>query len=424
MKGLLMLVGSMLITLASCTTSPNHSTALPCTTASVSVTCFLQSGQATLNATEDPFAWSSGAIELAIAFDTADQSQSAFDLYQQALSRSTQIEDSDRRGAVLVEAMVGLADFKPTDEALNLANEIIRIADLSDAGRQDDLLAKHVVVKAVHGNKAEALQAGLDLPQTNAREENYKAVSLRKLANQFAKDGDFERSAIALEAITMSISYYQAMARSDVARAAYAADRDELAEALLGAADSIARAQDSGYFIAAALRDIGYSYHLAGVSDLADAYFDEAVTVARTAEKQNEMARATSRIATRKADAGLQQDAIAILIAADTLASKIESPQTKGYSYYEIVGSAAFAGRFQIARSWLANVPDMPLGSSSSMLSAAKRDLAWGLARNGDLVDARLECDAIPHAREKAQCFARVVRVILQPNMTALPRYL
>lgn len=395
-----------------------------CTQTNTSVPCLLKYAQESLDETDDSFSWVSSAAELSIAYDVTGNSHLAKTLITKAFTHTKTIEDTKLRSTATGEILTAIAELNQTEEASVWAKEAYRIAENLDARGKTDIFGKILVTKAIHGNPNSAFSEALALPQKTDLESYAKAITLRKIANIFAKSGDLKAAEEAIELLTMSIDYYQSMVRSDVARHAYNAGDKTLSEQLLIEADPIARSLGNGYFVGAALRDIGYSYHRIGKRDKADTYFIEALQATMIADKQNEKARSTSRIATRLSDAKLSSRTPEILLKAASFANDIEGDSMKSYSYYEITGAAAISGQFELSKIWLNKVPETPMGSTSSIKAAAKRDLAWGLTRYGKAKEALDVVKTIKADREKIQALSRMVRVIQDPNMEALPRYL
>lgn len=421
----LVLSGAVLcLNLAACQGAPAPEAQLSCEQTPAAIHCILQNADEALALTDDAFDRVSGAAELAIAYDTAGEYEQASVLIDTAIATVTLIEDTKQRGSALSEILTAIADMQATPKAADWVVQVKLLSDGLDAAKQADLTAKSIIVEAVHHNAVLALDRAIALPHAQDLEANAKAITLRKIAGVLAAAGDFKNAQRGIDAVTMSIAYYQAMVRSDVARYAVKAGRVDLADRLLSEADTIARGLDNGYFIGAALRDIGFSYFVMGNEASAGVYFEDAREAARGADKQNEKARAVSRIATRLSDAGFYGEASPVISESIALATDIESDLMKGYSYYEIAGAASFSGDFETARMLIRNVPDNPLGSTASVRSAAMRDLAWGLARHGEVTEAVTTALAIETQREKIHALSRIVRLLTEPGMAALPRYL
>lgn len=410
--------------LSGCETSSRLAAEDACKTDAVSIECLLKQADAAHISTEDLFARSSGAAELAVAYDTAGRPSRAAALIERSIVDARSIYDKKKRGAALSEIMAALADMNAAPQADSWINSVNQESNSLEVSKKADIIAKAMVARAVHQSAVAALDGAIALPETDGFEANAKAVALRKIAKVLAEKGDFDNARRGIDAITMSITYYQAMVRSDVARLAAKAGRIEFAKTLLNEADPIARAQDNGYFIGAALRDIGYSYYAMGKKTPALAYFEEASHAAAKADKQNEKARAVSRIATRLSDAGLYDQAAQYIVQSIELADPIEQEMSKGYTLYEIAGAASFAGDFATARQLIEEISDTPLGSTSSIKNAALRDLAWGLSRHGEVDEAIEVVKVIGTQREKIHALSRIIRLLADPEMDALPRYL
>lgn len=406
-----------------CQPSPT-STPLTCTRTDISLPCLLKYTQTVLYETPDHFSWISGASELAVAYDVTGHLEQSRALITDAVEKAKTIEDIKQRGTALSEILTAIAALSKTENTSIWIQDIAFIAADLEGRAKADINGKMIVAKAIHNDKKTAHQEALKLPQVTDVEGYAKAVTLRKIANIFAKSGDLETAREAINSITMSIDYYKSMVRSDVARHAYKAGDISTAETLLNEADPIARSLDNGYFSGAALRDIGYSYEVMQKFEISQNYFSESIKATAISDKPNEKARSTSRIATRLSDAGLSSQTPDILVQAAMFADEIKIDTMKSYSYYEISGAAAMSGQFNLAKDWLKYVPDIAMGSTSSIRNAAKRDLAWGLTRYGKTKEALEIVNSISTDREKLQALSRMIRVLKNPGMEALPRYL
>lgn len=423
---LIMVVAFCGATFSSCQNHSDnfHETELSQIERNENIEVILNRASITLDNISDPFDRASSLSELAVAFDADNQSDRGLVLFDSAISEASNIEDPKIRSSALSQILDGLFGLRPNKNVLVLEQQIGDLAKTLPSDQIAGITAKRVLVRGRHGSFRPALDEATALPEQTSSQQNAKAVTLRKISEQLALSGDLVSAERALREIQMSISYYQAMARSDVARAAFRHDDSTLAETLLAQADVIARDQENGYFVGAALRDIAYAYRVAGYSEKADSYFEDAVTEAGKASKLNERARAISRIATRYADAEDYANSRAVLDIAVLHAKDIEPGPLRGYTYYEIAGSAAFNGEFELAFRSLEHVPDTPLQSTKSILGAAQRDVAWGLARHGRIEDALDVCARIASERERVQAYSRIVRLLRDPDMSALPRYL
>ncbi|MEM1230165.1 MAG: hypothetical protein AAGI15_06480 [Pseudomonadota bacterium] len=397
--------------------------------------CLIARGQAVLDASSDPFVRASGAAALALAYDVAEAgpetaqspSAAALAVLREGLRASAQIAEDKTRGAALEELMSALGRLAPRSPAqvAPLREALLKAA--GDTPAAVKLAAQATRTQAVHGQPGAALTDALALPQADAAAANAKAVALRALARTFAEQGDFERALTASAAITMSITYYQAMARTDLALQAQQQGNPALADRLLMEAERIGRSQDNGYFRGAVLREIAYAQQQASPAAdgaQAQASFTAALAAAATAPSAQERARATSRIATRMADAALTAAAARALAAAGAFAEGIEPGPMQTYTTYELAGTAAFSGDFDQARAHIRRLPATAFGSARSVRAAARRDLAWGLVRHRRPAQALAVCEAIASPREQIQAFARAAVLLTRPQDPAPARYL
>lgn len=290
--------------------------------------------------------------------------------------------------------------------------------------KQSDLLGKFLSARAAAGATSDAVARALAMPEHSEALASIKARTLREIAAHQAEAGAFAEAEQTLQRISMGMTYYAAVAHADVAGAALRADQAELARRLLGTAELLARKQENGYFVAGSLRDIALVYLRLGDKERGIGMIADARVGARSANSFQEQARALSRIGTSLADEGLYEEAVELLPEAAALAAQEEQAMMQHYAYYEIAGSAAFAGDFALASSLLVNLPDEAFLSANSLRSVAKRDLAWGLARHGRWEKALEVAAAIPTQREKIQALSRLVRLSADPAMDELPRYL
>lgn len=388
--------------------------------------CLLQSASEILASIEVPFESATSAAELAIALDVSGKTDEAWNLIETAMSHAADIKDDTKRGTALADITSALSELKPNATALPLIQSLTKqSATVENATKQYDLQARLISIKAVHSDIDAAFIEALNLPEEDYTAAAYKAVTLRKIAKLYAQSSNFEQAQQVIQSITMSLKYYKAMARCDVARKAAKAGRRDLAKTLLIEAEDIARnEEDNGYFISAALRDVAYSYYKLGDKDKALSLFEDAKSEALNAKSAQEQARVTSRIATRLADAGLNDKITPYIYQARELAEDVEKDILISFTQYEIAGTAAFAGRLAEAEAIISAMPDMKLGSTQSTVNAAKRDLAWGYARQGEIERALIVIDTISTKREKVFALARIIRLMQTPEMEALPRYL
>jgi len=396
-----------------------------CAETDVRARCILETAETTLSSIEDGFDWTTSAAELAIAYDSQGETERAWALLGNATERLQAIEDAKKRATALGDIALALPKLKtdPKGKVLIVRLEALASAIESD-GKRADVTGKIFTTRAVHGDIQTALSQALQMSQESEIEDTYKGRTLRELAVQFAKRGDFDIATSTIAQINSSFTYYGAVARTDVVAIAIAAGQTDIVNALLDQAESIAQAQDNEYFMASILRDIGYNLVTLGETKRGLIFFEAARESARNAKSMQEKARSMSRIATRLADCGDSQKAQEVIAEAVGLAQQVESEVMQNYSNYEISGSAAFSGDFTTAKALIRNLPDTAFGSATSLKSASERDLAWGLARNDQLVEGLKVANAITSKREKIHAMSRLVRLIGDPKMKALPRYL
>lgn len=396
-----------------------------CSDIDISVRCILINAEETLSLIDDPFDYATSAVELAIAQDANGNKNKTWQLFDQAIEHASKIEDKARKETAMSDIALALSKVKANEQAMGVIETINSFAlDIEDPVKMQDLKGKAITATAVHGDAAMAVALAYELPVGNFTLDSFKARTLREVASQTAKKGDFKTAVDQLSKITMGLPYYSSMAHSDIATTAAKMDEIGLIPEVLENATSIARGQDDGYFIAGALRDIGVAYVNYGDDHLAGQYFEEALEGARNANTFQEKARSMSRIATRMADVGITSSSLEILNEALSLARQEESELFRNFSLYEISGSAAFCGQFEMTRTLLEEIPDIPFSSTSSLLNASKRDLAWGLAKYGDFSGAIAAANSIETRRERVQTLSRIARIIIDPKMVAIARYL
>ena len=388
------------------------------------VDCILTAAEADLPLIDGHRAFVTAVSEIAIAAAEAGQPKRMAGLLDQAQERALELEPADKASA-LHEIANALAVSGSAASAAALLDEAQALEALvEDAHKRADLGGKRIVLQARHGDLSGALRAALEMAQGDDNLAAYKARTLHELAPLQAQAGDFDAALETLAAITMSIAYYQAVARADVAAIAGGAGEHELAESQFSLAEEVARAQSDGYFIAGALRQIGDGRSRLGQTETAKTFFSDAADGARTANTVQEQARALSRVATSLADHGMFDDARGLVEDASSIADSEASEMLRAWAFYEIAGAAAFAGDFAGAAESLQQVAPAVEFSGVPVVSATQRDIAWGYARHGRLDAAIATAQSIGTPRERVQAYARVVRLMADPDMTALPRYL
>lgn len=417
-------IGSVLA-FAGCAPMGAREQAASCTDRSTSARCLLENAQTVLSSIDDPFDWSTSAVELGIAKDSNGDSPGGLDDFKAALARAGMIDAPKRRATAYGDIALGLSKLKRSAAVLTFVNAVsAKAATIAREDKKADVLGKLVTARAVHGDLRGARTMALALPQATQTQDAYRGRTQREIAAVFAKTGDFEGAMATIEEMTASFTYYSAIARTDVAAFAVKVGRLDVVEKMISEAETVAATQDNGYFSGAILRDNGFSLVKMQAMERADPVFARALAQTRSANSKQEQARSMSRLATRLADCGLAGRAGPILSEAFGLTDEIASDAMRNFSLYEIAGSAAFSGDFQRARQIIAALPSTPFGSAASLKSASQRDLSWGLARRGEVAQAVQTANAIVSKRERVHALARIVRLLNDPGMSALPRYL
>jgi len=419
--------GLALLSLPACNnnTPPPSPAAEFCADMDVRARCILETAEETLSLIDDGFGWTTSAAELATAYDSQGHTDRAWAHLQSAVNRLDTIEDDKLRATALGDLALTLPKLGKNRNGQALIVQLIAKAALIDnADKRADVEGKLLTARAVHGDIDAALTDALNMSTESDGQDAYKGRTLREISTQFAKQGDFDTALSTITKIDSRFTYYAGIARTDVAAIAIKAGKQDIAEDLLQEAEPIAQAQDNGYFSAGILRDIGYALIKMEAPERGASFIAAARDGAREAKSMQEKARAMSRIATRLADSGQDEKAKAVIAEAMELASRVQSETMQTYSHYEIAGSAAFAGDFDTAGSVMDRLPETPFGSAASLKSASQRDMAWGLARSGQMSKALETAKTITSKREKVHALSRIVRLLSDPKMNALPRYL
>lgn len=363
----------------------------------------------------------SAAIEVALAQAAAGSSSDAMQTVQSATAIARELDDSSER-AVALAALAGAAatlnDVGWLRATLPIAIDAANAVE--SPTKQADLLSKLAVASAALDSDA-ALAAALRLPQDDDTLAAYKARALAELAPLFAAQGQWALTEQTLAAVTMGLTYYRSVGHTRVARLApdTAARERYFATAL-----SVARDLEDGYFKAGALRQVAAAKHDANDIAAAATLYAEAVTATAAASSAERRARALSRIATSRADDRDYQNARGYLPRALTALEDEERETMVLWSYYEIAGAAAFAGDAELAQTLVDKIPADTMFGKSPLRPAAERDVAFGLARHGQTARALDTATNIVSTRERVQALARIARLLADPTMASLPRYL
>lgn len=388
--------------------------------------CFADAAHEMLETIQDPNARRDGAIEVSLALHAAGRGDEAAAMLTMEWQQLELVEQDPLHH---LSALSTLAVAAKKAGNVALARDIAKQAvayggTIEDTPKKWDSLGKLATVFIASGDTQAAQELVSHMPQSDYTYSAYKARSIREAAAQLAKQGAIESAVSWIMQITMGLPYYQATARTDVAQFAMAADKPMIAERLIAEAAKMAPTFENGYFVAGALREIGEVYGSAGDSEKATEYFENAFSAAQLAPSKQEAARAVSRVSTGLADHGYYATAVKYLVRSTEIAEDIEADNLKNWTRYEIVGSLAFSGEFERATRLLKSVPKERFASTESLHSAAARDLAWGFARHGRIEEAVSQLQEIETTRERVQALSRIVRVMANPDMQALPRYL
>ncbi|MEO0576741.1 MAG: hypothetical protein AAF004_14885 [Pseudomonadota bacterium] len=322
----------------------------------------------------------------------------------------------------ILQAQVDSAAHESAAARIDLALATAR--EVSDSKQRADLVAKAAVLYAKLGYIEAANTAVASIALVDASAASYKARAIHDIAPELAAQGDISAARELLKTMDFGLTYYKAAASAEVSVFAFYTNDKTSASALLSEAESIARAQENGYFIAGALRRIADAYFDTGRSERSADLMRDAIAGARVAPSLQEQARALSRIATTLADQREFADARSLVADAISLARRIDSPVLRGWCLYEIAGAAAFSGDNEAAQTLVSEIPHDLMLSGKSVRAAADRDVAWGLARHGNVQAALDHAALIARVRERVQALSRIHRVAIDPDMKALPRYL
>ena len=374
---------------------------------------------------DDPAVWVVAATELAEAFVAQGRFDLAASLLERAKQKADALEDLTSRTSALTGIAPLLASVGQTQQSAVVIDQARRLAtQIDDENVRWDVEGKLCVALAAGGAFEAALACANAVPVTTDTLASYKARTLHDIAPLVAAAGELVRAEEALQSITMGLTYYAAAARTDVAIYAHQQDASMLAQRLLTEAEAIARDQTDGYFIAGALRHVAVARLALGQDSAASDIFTAAVNAARRGASPQHKARAVSRVATSLADYGRLAETAPLLDEALALAATESRDTFRYWCLYEIAGSAAFAGFSDKAKATLADIPSDLMFGGKSLAAATQRDVAWGMARHGNMVEAIALAEAINSPRERVQALSRIARVAVDPAMKALPRYL
>ncbi len=386
---------------------------------------FVAQAVAAADRIEQPSNSAVAASELARAFADIGERDRAQSMLQGAMNASVDIAAPASRAKAQVALLLSAAEIG-LEQAADIIDAALQssLTSVDDETRRSDLIGRAIVARATLGEPSAGLAAALSMPVGTESLEAYRSRTLHDLAPLLASSASRDEVNQALAGMSEGLKYYQASAFADVAKVFSDTGDSTSAAQMLAYAESVARAETNGYFIAGALRRIGGVYAATGDPRAAELFWSAATAAAELAESDQERARAISRIATTMADFGQYDQARETLAAAIAAAEVVPSPALQAWTYYEIAGSAAFAGDLETATALSAQIPAELEFAESNIANATRRDVAFGLARHGRYEEAYEHARTILGARERAQAFARIARVIANPDLKAYPRYL
>ncbi len=396
----------------------------PCVTEPTEA-CVLDLAMAAFSSVEGDRQRINAALELSLALTASGDRQAATKLLRAAgrqVSAMSAATDVVEARLDLAHGFLSAGDKNAGASQLAAAESVLD--NVEDAHKRVDLGAKIAVAYVEVGQSTKGLRYAKGLPESDETFAAYKARALHDIAPILAKNGDLSGALATIEAITMGITYYQSVCRSDVGYLASIDGSEDEAEELFEDAAAVARAQENGYFVAGALRQLADAEARLGRTASANANFQEAVVGARAAPSAQERARAISRIVTTMADNEMTANAAGLIAEALAIAATEGNAALRSWAHYEIAGAAAFAGLFDHAAEVLIEIPSDLEFAGVSLKSATQRDVAWGLARHRQTAGALELAATIVTARERTQAFSRIARAMADPAMRALPRYL
>lgn len=390
----------------------------------VTTDCLLEAAHDALPSIESRADWVDAALELARAEAAVGRKREAMTLLLKAVARAGGEPDPKSRASQLTAGAEALALQQAEGLAADVFSAAERALEQIPAGdKRSDLLGRLLAARAIMEGVPSVLSAALAMPEETETQSSYRARTLEELATLRAQE-DFAAATAIVGGISSGLRYYQAVGYAhSAAEAAGHAGEDELLAALAAASDA-ARSLSEGYFVAGALREAAVVMDTLKQSDRADRLFSEAVAAAREAGSLQQQARAISRIASEMADIKRHTAARALLPEASKIAQQEPSEQLRLWSYYEICGSAAFAGDFQLANTVLSEIPSDIVLFGRPLYAAAQRDMVFGLTRHRRLEEGLAMAARIGPARERVQALSRMIGLLVDPGQPALPRYL
>lgn len=364
-------------------------------------------------------------VEIGTAYSEIGDQTASRNALQQALKTALQVSGHKARAAALLrlaeaQAKTGMDNSakKSVDLPIPLAENIPQPWD------QTEIVGWAAKVLALVGEFDEAIALIDPLSEETEITQSYKARAYHDVGPIQAGAGQVEAGLQTIRKATMGLQYYRATALTDVAQHLFREGAVVDAIALLNDAAEVMASIDDGYFIAGGYRHIGEAATVGEKPSLVLAAYRQAIEGAATLPLNEARARSVSRVATAMAESGFTAAAVKALAVAEAIADAEPDPAKRDYARYEITGSYGFSGDLAAAERLMLEVPDRAYGPAQSLHGASQRDLAWAEAKAGDYQAALNGASNISTMREKVMALCRIARVMADPTMKSLPRYL
>lgn len=364
-----------------------------------------------------------GMLDFALALHESGNEMAARDYLDQALELSKSIQPISRRSTMQLQ-ILGTAyevDYRTLlIAALPELSASIGAAENPD-WTQHQMLA---VLVAKAGNIESAQQWANKIPEDSFNNQALRAKALTEISAALAATGELSKAERILDTVTSGLPYYRAIAYAALAEASQRAGHGESAEKFFERAINVAHAQTDNYFVAGSSRIIADSYVAIGSVEKAKPLYQYALAAAAKSNSPQESSRALSRIISSLADVQLRGELNSAPLQAVAIADSESRDVFRFWAYYELAGSLAQIGMNELSLELAHKIPADLVFSGRNLRSATMRDVAWGFAQNRELERALVVADAIAQPREQAQALSRIARVVGNPSMKSLSRYL
>lgn len=365
------------------------------------------------------------SIEIAYAQHAMGNAEAAHDILTHASSLSFSFDDPEDKAAVLLSVAEAQAGTGASNQARKSVQQALAFEhEMPTALGRSNLIGTAAKIYARVGDFDMALGLVNGHPESESGLASIKARTFHDIGPLQAKAGFIDAGLETVRRATMGLQYYRASALTDIAKVSFDMGDDDQANALLAEAQQIAVSLDDGYFVAGALRHVGEAAFHGGLIDRARDAYEAAVEGTRSQPMGQARARALSRAATAMAESGFNEQALGVLAEAVDVAKAEENEAMRQYARYEIAGAFAFAGAIQLAVDIAIALPDTAFSSAHSLRGVTVRDVAWGEAKYVDPVNAVARALKINSTREKVMALSRIARVLVDPEMKSLSRYL